>query len=126
MTSETIDRPVCFYNGACPVCRFEIEHYRQGPDGDRVGWRDLSVEPEALASFGIDRAGAKKRLHVLDESGRLHDGIDAFAVIWRHLPRYRWLARLVAWRPVKPLAAALYDHVLAPALFHWNRRKGRI
>lgn len=126
MTTETLDRPVCFYNGACPVCRLEIEHYKQGQNGDRVRWLDLADDPEALAHLGVGRAEARRRLHVLDGDGRLHRGIDAFILIWQRMPRYRWLARLVGSRPMRPLAAAIYDCVLAPALFHWNRLKGRI
>jgi predicted DCC family thiol-disulfide oxidoreductase YuxK len=126
MTSETLERPVCYYNGACPVCRFEIEHYKNGPDGGAVRWHDLGSDPEALAAYGIDGAGAKRRLHVLDEAGELHSGVDAFILLWQRMPRYRWLARIVASRPLRPLAAALYDNVLAPLLFHWNRWRGRI
>ena len=126
MTIETLDRPVCYYNGACPVCRFEIEHYKHGPDGNAVRWHDLGSDPEALAAFGIDRAGAKRRLHVLDEAGRMHSGIDAFILIWQRMPRYRWLGRLVGRRGVRPVAALLYDKVLAPVLFHWNKWRGRI
>jgi predicted DCC family thiol-disulfide oxidoreductase YuxK len=125
-SSETLERPVCYYHGGCPVCRTEIEHYKRGSGGDRVTWRDLSAEPEALAAFGIDRAGAKRRLHVLDETGRLHVGVDAFVVLWQRMPRYRWLARLAASRPLRPAAVALYDKVLAPLLFWWNKRQGRI
>ena len=125
-SSETLDRPICYYHGGCPICSREIEHYKRGAGGDRVTWLDLSVEPEALADRGVDRAGAKRRLHVLDEAGRLHIGVDAFVLLWQRMPRYRWLARLVALRPVRPLALALYDKVLAPLLFWMNRRQGRI
>jgi predicted DCC family thiol-disulfide oxidoreductase YuxK len=126
MTTETLDRPVCYYNGACPVCRFEIEHYKDGPDGHAVQWHDLGSDPEALASFGIDRAGAKRRLHVRDEAGRMHSGVDAFILIWQRMPRYRSLARFVGRRGVRPVAALVYDKLLAPLLFHWNRWRGRI
>lgn len=124
--SEILDRPICYYHGGCPVCRTEIDHYKRGAGGDRVTWLDLSVEPEALAERGIDRASAKRRLHVRDETGRLHIGVDAFVLLWQRMPRYRWLASLVASRPMRPLAVALYDKVLAPLLFWWNRRQGRI
>lgn len=126
MTTEAQERPVCYYNGACPVCRFEIEHYKEGPDGDRVVWRNLADDPEALARFGIDRADARRRLHVLDEAGRLHGGIDAFILIWQRMPRYRWLGRTMGARALRPVAAVVYDHVLAPLLFHWNKVRGRI
>jgi predicted DCC family thiol-disulfide oxidoreductase YuxK len=126
MTSETLDRPICYYNGACPICRFEIEHYKNGPDGGAVRWHDLGDDPEALAPLGIDRAAAKRRLHVRDEAGEMHSGVDAFILIWQRMPRYRWLGRLVGRQPVRPLAALLYDNVLAPLLFHWNRWRRRI
>lgn len=126
MNSDATTRPVCYYNGACPVCRREIEHYRKGPDGDRVVWRDLSAEPMALAERGVDRATARRRLHVIDAAGRLHAGVAAFIVIWSSMPRYRWLGGLAAWRPTRPLLEALYEKVIAPLLFAWNRRHGRI
>lgn len=126
MTAGQDTRPVCYYNGACPICRREIAHYKDGADGDAVVWHDLGADPLALESWSIDRAAAKRRLHVIDRDGRLHAGVGAFIVIWRSMPRYRWLARVVGWRPLRPLVEALYDWVVAPLLFAWNRRRGRI
>jgi len=126
MTAAREQRPVCYYNGACPICRREIEHYKGGADGDAVLWHDLGPDPLALESRGIDRAAAKRQLHVIDAEGRLHAGVAAFIVIWRSMPRYRWLGRVVGWRPLRPLVEALYDRVIAPLLFAWNRHRGRI
>lgn len=123
--AERLERPVCYYNGACPICRLEIEHYRASADGQRIGWVDLDVSPQALAGFGIDSTAARRRLHVVDENGRLHVGIDAFVVIWHRMPRYRWLSSLVGAPLVRPVAATVYDKLLAPLLFHWNRWRGR-
>merc|ERR1711907_443429 len=39
-----------------------------------------------LAEMGSNRERALAKLHVLDQTGRLHLGIDAFAVLWSHLP----------------------------------------
>jgi predicted DCC family thiol-disulfide oxidoreductase YuxK len=122
--------PACttFYNGACPVCRLEIAHYRRLDDvaGGRLGWTDVTREPEALAAFGLERMDVLRRLHVVDGQGRVHVGVDAFLVLWRTMPRYRRLAGFVGARAVKPVATFVYDRLLAPTLFAWNRARGRI
>ena len=115
-----------FYNGACPICRMEIEHYKRlsaaaGLAGE-LAWCDISREPNALAARGLVGDALTRRLHVVDGDRHLLSGVEAFAAIWRHLPRYRWLARLtrVAW--LKPALEAAYE-ALAWALFHWNKRR---
>ncbi len=112
-----------FYNRDCPVCRMEIDHYRALDErlSLGLGWRDIAAEPDALIAFGIDGEAAKRRLYVLDDHGRLHGGVDAFLLIWQRIPRYRWLARLVGARGVKPVAALIYDRLLAPVLVAFNR-----
>jgi predicted DCC family thiol-disulfide oxidoreductase YuxK len=119
-----------YYNGACPVCRTEVEHYK-GIDARRglgLGWHDVSQGVGPLAAHGLDRDSATKRLYAIDEGGRLHGGVDAFIQVWRRLPRYRWLARVVAAPGGRQIAGAVYEGVLAPVLYRWNRwrhRRGR-
>ncbi|MDF1793072.1 MAG: DUF393 domain-containing protein, partial [Thalassobaculaceae bacterium] len=118
-----------FYNGACPVCRSEIDHYRRIADRHRLtalAWTDITSRAGTLAPWGVDDDAVVRRLHVVGADGRLLAGVDAFIEIWARLPRYGWLARLasVAW--IKPLAALLYDKVLALALYRWNKANGRV
>ncbi|MDJ0684008.1 MAG: DUF393 domain-containing protein [Alphaproteobacteria bacterium] len=117
-----------FYNGACPICGAEINHYKRISDGQgaRLGWRDISADRAALAARGVTGDAILKRLHVLDAEGRLLVGVDAFIALWSAMPRYRWLGRLAALPGIKQIAGLIYDGILAPALFAWNRRKGRI
>jgi len=116
-----------FYNGACPVCRPEIAHYqtlaRRRPAA--LAWRDLADDPEALAGYGITPEDAKRRLHALDEAGRLVSGVDAFLAIWRNLPVYRHLAGVVALPAVRPFADLVYERGLVPALERLNARRAR-
>lgn len=118
-----------YYNGACPVCRSEIHHYRKvarrhGVDG--IAWTDITTEAGLLSPWGVDDDAIVRRLHVVDGEGRLLAGVDGFIEIWKRLPRYGWLARLSAVRWIKPLADVLYDRVLAAALYRWNKAKGRV
>ena len=123
---ETTPKPVVYYNGACPVCSFEINRYQDLQNGKTgIGWCDITQDSAALASLNISQEEALKRLQVIDAQGQRQSGVDAFLVIWRQFPQLKWLAVLVGSPVIKPLATRLYDHVLAPLLYHWNKRHGR-
>jgi len=123
---ETTSKPVVYYNGACPVCSFEINRYQNLQNGETaIAWRDIAQDSAALASLNISQEEALKRLQVIDGHGQLQSGVDAFLVIWRQLPQLKWLAVLVGLPVIKPVATCLYNHVLAPLLYHWNKRHGR-
>jgi predicted DCC family thiol-disulfide oxidoreductase YuxK len=113
-----------YYNGACPVCGPEINRFRRAArqSAATFAWHDLAAAPEALQARGVSAEAARRRLHAIDAQGRLHVGIDAFALIWQQLPGYRWLAALVRLPVVHGAAVALYDHVLAPGLAVLNER----
>ncbi|MQX36684.1 thiol-disulfide oxidoreductase DCC family protein [Roseospira navarrensis] len=112
-----------YYNGSCPICRTEIEHYQGVDDRNDVGlgWHDVSQGSGGLAIFGIEGEAATRRLYAIDGKGRLHAGVDAFIQVWQRLPGYRWLGRLVALPGIRQIAGGIYEGVLAPLLFRWNR-----
>ena len=116
-----------YYNDRCPVCSREIAHYRRKaetrPDANGLRFVALSRDPQALAPHGLDAEAAKKRLYALDAGGQLYGGVEVFQVLWARVPGLEWLARLVAWHPVRPVAALLYDRLAVPLLWHWNRRR---
>ena len=116
---------VC-YNGSCPVCAAEIAHYRKlaGEAGGLV-FLDVASDREAAARLGIEGEEGFRRLHALDDDGRLVAGVEAFLAVWDRLPRYRPLARLVRLPLVRPVAELLYERVAAPLLFTWHRRRQR-
>jgi predicted DCC family thiol-disulfide oxidoreductase YuxK len=110
-TSETH----VLYNARCPVCRAEIDHYRAYSDarGLPVAYHDLNTRD--LADWGIGADAAARRLHVR-QGGRVLSGVDAFLALWRALPRYRWLARIVALPGLRQGAHLVYERILAPRL----------
>lgn len=117
------------YNDECPVCSFEINHYAAYArrEGLPIQFDDLNGPDRAAwnSAWGIDEDTAARRLYV-EHDGELLGGIPAFIVLWQQMPRYRWLARIVALPGVKQVAAAAYDYVLAPVIYRWHlRRKAR-
>jgi len=110
---QTSARPVFFYDGGCPLCRREVAHYRRLDRAGAVDWVDLLAAPQRLRQAGLDTRRAMARLHVIDGDGRLLSGVPGFVAIWRRLPYYRHLARIVtALGLLRPLDWA-YDHFAA-------------
>jgi predicted DCC family thiol-disulfide oxidoreductase YuxK len=113
------------YNDQCPVCSFEIEHYRalcikRGID---LGFEKISDKGPVLNSSGLSVTDAKRRLHVRTSDGYVKVGVDAFLALWAHMPIYKYLGRLVAIPGIYHLAVVVYNHVLAPLLFWWDKRR---
>lgn len=118
------DKTRVLYNADCPVCSFEIDHYAAyaGRQGLPILFEDLNRD--ALEDWGLSRDAAARRLYVL-KGGQMYSGIPAFIVLWRDMPRYRRLARLVALPGIHTLACLIYDHVLAPLIYRWHVRRLR-
>ena len=122
MTAPDPDLTIC-YNGFCPVCRTEIAQYRRLAErrGAPLAWVDVVAEPERLARHGLDFDALLRRLHAVDREDRLYRGVDAFRLLWRHLPYYRRLARFMDYRIGRALAWLVYEGLIAPPLYAINR-----
>jgi predicted DCC family thiol-disulfide oxidoreductase YuxK len=110
------------FNADCPVCNYEISHYASYSAEHGLAIRFDDLNDCDLARYGVDKDAAARRLHVLDD-GQVYAGIDAFLALWRRMPRYRPLARIVGLPVIRQLAAAVYDYILAPALYARHRRR---
>lgn len=78
-----------FYDGACPLCRAEIDLYRRQDQGSALRLIDVSA-PDAPLPPGLDRLTAVARFDALDPAGRLLSGAEAFGAVWDRLPAWRW------------------------------------
>ncbi|MEM1401489.1 MAG: DUF393 domain-containing protein [Pseudomonadota bacterium] len=117
-------KPTVFYNGSCPVCRTEIEHYRDidAAQGEAIEFRDINADQGLLEAIGLDRETASRRLYVQGADGALLAGIPAFALIWEKLPRYRWLAKLSRLPVLRTVLPWLYEPV-AFVIYRWDQRR---
>jgi predicted DCC family thiol-disulfide oxidoreductase YuxK len=117
-----------WYNTRCPVCDGGIDRQRNklivAVQAGTIAFRDINLEPDALAGFGASLEDVRRRLHATDDAGRLLVGIDVAIAVWRLTPGEGWLATLAGNALTRPLTRFVYDR-FADLLYAWNRRKGR-
>ncbi|HVO02156.1 MAG TPA: DCC1-like thiol-disulfide oxidoreductase family protein [Candidatus Cybelea sp.] len=117
-----------WYNTKCPVCDAGITRQKRrliaAVRAGEIEFRDINLEPDALARFGVSVADVRRRLHAVDAHDRLYAGIDCAIEIWRRTPGEHWLGRFAGLSGIRPLAAFAYDR-FADRLYAWNQRNGR-
>ncbi|TGQ71546.1 MAG: DUF393 domain-containing protein [Mesorhizobium sp.] len=117
-----------WYNTRCPVCDAGIGWQKrrlvEAVKAGRIEFRDINLEPEALAAYGASLEDIRRRLHATDAGGRLLVGADVAIAVWKATPGEGWLAALLGNPVILPLASFGYDR-FADLLYAWNRRKGR-
>ncbi len=111
MTASAADC-VVYFDGACPLCRREIAHYRGQEGAADIVWVDAANCDSAALGIDLGRDAALARLHARSADGSLVSGVAAFAMIWSRLPAYRWLAPLVSSRPVLSVLDVAYSAFL--------------
>lgn len=97
-----------YYDGICKMCSKEINYYKKIAPPKCLRWVDIARNGNALENYNVSQQEALLYLHVKDASGKLHIGVDAFKVIWSHLPNWRWLSILLNFSPIHFLAQKLY------------------
>ena len=112
------------YNAHCPICRAEIDHYRGYAQarGLPLVFRDLNACD--VSAWGLSPESAARRLHVR-QNGRVTSGMAGFMILWAQMPRYAWLARIIALPGLRGLAHLIYERGLAPWLYARHLRRIR-
>lgn len=96
-----------FFDGACPICAREIEHYRHRDRAGRLVLVDISAADFDPAPLGVTLQAFMHELHAIDRCGEVYRGIEAFRAIWQAFPEsaaYRILTAFVMLPVVNPLA----------------------
>lgn len=117
-----------WYNTKCPVCDYGVNRQRnkliEAVKSGAIEFRDINLEPDALARFNASVDDVRRRLHATTESGELIVGADVAVEIWRRTPGEKWLAVLFGAPGAIHVTRFVYDR-FADVLFGWNRRNGR-
>jgi uncharacterized protein (TIGR01777 family) len=112
-----------YYNGECPVCSAEMNHYASlcAESQKTLRFIDSMQRPDALAGCGLRIDHLERRVYLKDSKGRIVSGLPALIELWSRLPQYRWLAKLTSAPVIRPVSVGIYDHLIAPGLAAWAR-----
>ncbi len=97
-----------YYDGLCRLCSREINHYRKMKGAHALRFVDITSPDFDSAEEGVDPVRVHRTMHVKDQLGHLHLGVDAFIRIWDELPALRNVARLARKKPVHLVLEAGY------------------
>lgn len=116
------DQPEIIYNGDCPVCSHEINIYARYAKAEALPLTFSDLNSCDLDRLGLTEDAAARRLHLWHQ-GELLAGVPAFLVLWRHMPRYAWLARVVGLPGVFQIADFAYERIVAPIIYRRHLRR---
>ena len=78
-----------YYNNSCNICRAEINLYKKQKINE-IEWVDITHNKQAELETQKNDKTLLRRLHV-SEDGQIFDGAKAFLMVWKRLPKYRFL-----------------------------------
>ncbi|MGO2131508.1 MAG: thiol-disulfide oxidoreductase DCC family protein [Halomonas sp.] len=112
-----------YYDAACPLCRRERQRYESWQKAaEGVAWLDVNTHDEHLIARGVVPREALLSLHVEDAAGQFHDGIDAYVLLMRRVPRLKPLAWVIGLPVIKPVLTWIYEGMVRRRL----ARDGRL
>ncbi len=102
-----------YFDGACPLCRREINLYRKLKGSNDIDWVDVATADDEALGPDLTSGLAQQRFHVRDKDGQLASGASAFAQLWIALPSTSWLGRFTALPGIRHVADVAYVGFLA-------------
>jgi len=99
-----------FYDGKCGLCSKEINHYKRICNKKKFDWVDISRKSKALSEFGISQSQGLMYLHATVDDKKIFIGVDAFILIWKNLPRWKYLAFFVNLPLIKTICSIIYKY----------------
>ena len=78
-----------YYNESCSICRAEINLYKK-QNIKQIDWVDITNNAKAEKDTSKDDKSLLRRLHV-EEDGKIFEGAQAFLLVWKKIPKYKFL-----------------------------------
>tara|TARA_B100000767_G_C19702853_1_gene509186 strand:+ start:927 stop:1274 length:348 start_codon:yes stop_codon:yes gene_type:complete len=78
-----------YFNNSCKICKAEIDLYKKEKIQD-IDWVDITNNKIAEKETSRNNKELLKRLHV-KEGEKVIQGAMAFLILWKKMPKYRFL-----------------------------------
>ena len=80
-----------YFNNSCKICKAEIDLYKK-ENIKEIDWVDITDNDLAEIETSRNNKELLRRLHVKEE-GKVLQGADAFLMLWKKIPKYKFLYR---------------------------------
>ena len=111
-----------YYNQSCNICRAEINHYKK-QNIDEIEWVDITNNIIAEKDTLKDNKTLLRRLHV-EEDGKVFGGARAFLLVWKKIPKYKYLYTFFKLPIVFEIFSFFYE-IIAFFLYQKNKKQIR-
>ena len=98
-----------FYDDKCSLCSREINFYKKIAPKAPLIWLGISTSSIELNNAKVKRIDALMFLHARDNDGMFHIGVDAFILIWRNLPYFKYINYFISLPGIYQLANLIYE-----------------
>ena len=78
-----------YFNNSCKICRAEINLYKK-ENIKEIDWVDITNNLTAEKETLKNDKDLLRRLHV-KEGEKIIEGAEAFLLVWKKIPKYRFL-----------------------------------
>ena len=109
-----------YYNKSCSICRAEINLYKK-QNIEEIDWIDITNNVAAEKDTLRDDKSLLRRLHV-EENGKIFDGAKAFLLVWKKIPKYRFLYKFFKLPIIFNIFSLGYE-VIAYLLYLKNKKQ---
>ena len=109
-----------YYNKSCNICRAEIDLYKK-QNIKEIEWIDITNNLVAVKNISKDNKTLLRRLHV-EEDGKVFEGAEAFLLVWKKIPKYKFLYTFFKLPIIFTLFSFFYE-IIAFFLYLKNRKK---
>tara|TARA_B100000073_G_scaffold278499_1_gene238887 strand:+ start:1063 stop:1422 length:360 start_codon:yes stop_codon:yes gene_type:complete len=109
-----------YFNNSCKICKAEIDLYKKEKIQE-IDWIDITNN--GLAEKETSRNGKEllRRLHV-KENEKVLQGAEAFLVLWKKIPKYKFLYKFFKLPIIFNLFSITYE-IIAYFLYLKNKKQ---
>jgi|TARA_B110000037_G_C16922088_1_gene424812 predicted DCC family thiol-disulfide oxidoreductase YuxK len=109
-----------YYNESCNICRVEINIYKK-QNIKEIEWVDITNNIIAEKDTSKDNRALLRRLHV-EEGGEVFEGAKAFLLLWKKIPKYKFLYNLFRMPIIFNIFSFFYE-IIAFFLYLKNKKQ---
>ena len=110
-----------YFNNSCKICKAEIDLYKKEKI-EEIDWVDITNNNLAEKETSKNSKELLRRLHV-KEGEKVIQGAAAFLVLWKKMPKYKFLYNFLKLPVIYNLFSCTYERV---AFFLYLKNKKQL